>query len=312
MKHAPKRSSKSSRRGEPSVRPLVGITLGDPKGIGPEVVRKALASKAVAQACDILLFGDTSYYDWKRARKLTDIQCGRLSGYYVEEAARAALRGSVDAIATAPLSKENLNRGGYKYPGHTEFLAALSHAKDVRMMMAGPSLKVVLVTIHEPLSRVAKKLTAPGIFKTIEITHASLRGWFGIKRPRIAVAALNPHAGEAGMFGDEERRLILPAVKKAKSQGWNVSGPLSADTVYHRAVKGEFDCVVSMYHDQGLIPLKLLHFEDAVNITLGLPFVRTSVDHGTAFDIAGKNIADPSSMIAAIVTAAEISRKGKR
>lgn len=289
-------------------RPLIGVTLGDPKGIGPEVVRKALASKAVRRVCDVLLFGDTAYYDWKRARKLTDVQCGRMSGYYVEEAARAALRGSVDAIATAPISKENLNAGGYRYPGHTEFLAHLSHVREVRMMMAGPSLKVVLVTIHEPLAKVAGKLSAGGIFKTIEITQASLRGRFGVHRPRIAVAALNPHAGEAGMFGDEERRVILPAVKKALSQGWNITGPLSADTVYHRAVKGEFDCVVSMYHDQGLIPLKLLHFEDAVNITLGLPFVRTSVDHGTAFDIAGKNVADPSSMIAAILTAAKMAK----
>jgi 4-hydroxythreonine-4-phosphate dehydrogenase len=292
-------------------KPLIGVTLGDPKGIGPEVVRKALASKAVRRSCDVLLFGDTAYYDWKRARRLTDAQCGRLSGYYVEEAARGALRGSVDAIATAPISKENLNRGGYKYPGHTEFLAHLSHVRDVRMMMAGPALKTVLVTIHEPLAKVADRLNAEGIFKTIEITHASLRGWFGVKNPSIAVAALNPHAGEAGMFGNEERRVIQPAVKKAAARGWRVSGPHSADTVFHRAVQGEFDCVVAMYHDQGLIPVKLLNFEEAVNITLGLPFVRTSVDHGTAFDIAGKNIADPSSMIAAIVTAAELVR-GRR
>jgi 4-hydroxythreonine-4-phosphate dehydrogenase len=289
-------------------KPLIGVTLGDPKGVGPEVVRKALASRAVRRSCDVLLFGDAAYYDWKLARRLTDAHCGRLSGYYIEEAARAALRGSIDAIATAPISKENLNRGGYRYPGHTEFLARLAGVREVRMMMAGPSLKTVLATIHEPLSRVAAQLTSDGIFKTIEITHGSLRGWFGVKRPRIAVAALNPHAGEAGMFGSEERRVILPAVKRAASRGWVVSGPHSADTVFHRAVQGEFDCVVSMYHDQGLIPVKLLDFEDAVNITLGLPFVRTSVDHGTAFDIAGKNKADPSSMIAAIVTAAELAR----
>jgi 4-hydroxythreonine-4-phosphate dehydrogenase len=176
------------------------------------------------------------------------------------------------------------------------------------MMMAGPTLKTVLATIHEPLASVAKKLSVAGIVKTIEITHDSLRRWFGIKKPRIAVAALNPHAGESGMFGAEEKRIILPAVKKTKERGWNVSGPFPADTVYHRAVKGEFDCVISMYHDQGLIPVKLLHFDEAVNITLGLPFIRTSVDHGTAFDIAGKNVADASSMIAAIVTAAEMAR----
>jgi 4-hydroxythreonine-4-phosphate dehydrogenase len=231
-----------------------------------------------------------------------------MSGYYIEEAARSVLRGSVDAIATAPISKEHLNLGGYKYPGHTEFLAHLSRVNEVRMMMAGPSLKVVLVTIHEPLALVAKKLSTAGILKTIEITHDFLKGRFGIKKSRIAVAALNPHAGESGMFGAEEKRVILPAVRQAQANGWNVSGPYPADTVYYRAVKGEFDCVVSMYHDQGLIPLKLLHFDEAVNITLGLPFVRTSADHGTAFDIAGKNIADASSMIAAIVTAAKLVR----
>ncbi|HEX5037508.1 MAG TPA: 4-hydroxythreonine-4-phosphate dehydrogenase PdxA [bacterium] len=282
--------------------------MGDPQGIGPEVVRKALASKAVKSACDVLLFGDTSYYDFQRAKKLTPAQCGKLSGYYIQEAARSALYGRIDAVATAPISKERLNLGGYPYPGHTEFLAHLSRVDDVRMMMAGPKLKTVLATIHEPLASVAKKLSVAGIAKTIEITHDSMARWFGIKKPRIAVAALNPHAGESGMFGAEEKKIILPAVKKTKERGWNVSGPFPADTVYHRAVKGEFDCVVSMYHDQGLIPLKLLHFDEAVNITLGLPFIRTSVDHGTAFDIAGKNLADASSMIAAILTAAEMAR----
>lgn len=289
-------------------RPVIGITMGDPKGIGPEVVRKALASRSVRRACETLLFGDTAYFDEKRARRLTPLQCGKLSAYYIQEAARAALRGSVAAIATAPISKRHLNLAGYHFPGHTEFLASLSHVHDVRMMMAGPKLKVVLVTIHEPLARVSKKLSVGGILKTIQITHDFLRHWCGIRRPRIAVAALNPHAGESGLFGTEERRLILPAVKKAGKLGWSVSGPHSADAVYRRAVNGEFDCVVSMYHDQGLIPVKLLHFEEAVNVTLGLPFIRTSVDHGTAFDIAGKGIADPSSMIAAIVMAAELVR----
>jgi 4-hydroxythreonine-4-phosphate dehydrogenase len=283
--------------------------MGDPAGIGPEVVRKALASKAVRKACDVLLFGDTSFYDHKRAMKLKPAQCGRLSGFYVQEAAKSVLAGRLDAIATAPLSKERLNLGGYPYPGHTEFLAHLAHVDDVRMMMAGPSLKTVLVTIHEPLALVSRKLSVEKIVRTIEITDDSFKRWFRIRKPRIAVAALNPHAGESGMFGLEEKRKILPAVKKTREKGLNVHGPFPADTVYHRAVLGEFDCVVSMYHDQGLIPLKLLHFEDAVNITLGLPFVRTSVDHGTAFDIAGKNRADASSMIAAIVTAAEMVRR---
>lgn len=305
MKRAPKPTSKSNPK------PLIGVTLGDPKGIGPEVVRKALASKAVREVCDPLLFGDTSFYDYNRSRRLTPEQCGKISGYYIQEAARSVIKGTIDAIATAPISKEHLNLGGYKFPGHTEFLAHMARTKDVRMMMAGPKLKTVLATIHEPLALVAKKLSTAGLVKTIEITHQALDHWFRIRKPRIAVAALNPHAGESGMFGEEEKRVILPAVKKTRERGWNVQGPFPADTVYYRAVKGEFDCVVSMYHDQGLIPLKLLHFDEAVNITLGLPFVRTSVDHGTAFDIAGKNIADASSMIAAIVMAAEIVR-GRR
>lgn len=285
--------------------------MGDPRGIGPEVVRKALADREVQKACSILIFGDTIYYDWKRAKKLTPEQSGKLAGYWVEQAASSAIRGHIDAIATAPISKENLNLGGYKYPGHTEFLAKLAkqHPDDVRMMMAGAKLKTVLTTIHEPLAAVPKKLTIKHIFKTIAITRDGLQRWFKIKNPRIAVAALNPHAGEAGMFGHEEKGRIIPAIKRAQAQGWKVSGPYPADTVYHRGVKGEFDCVVSMYHDQGLIPVKLLHFEDAVNITLGLPYVRTSVDHGTAFDIAGKGIADASSMIAAILNAAELTRK---
>jgi len=275
------------------------------------VVRKALANIEVQKACSILTFGDTIYYDWKRAQKLTPAQSGKLAGYWVEQAASSAIRGHIDAIATAPISKENLNLGGYKYPGHTEFLAKLAKLQpdDVRMMMAGPKLKTVLTTIHEPLNGVAKLLTIKHILKTIAITRDGLQRWFRIKNPKIAVAALNPHAGEAGMFGHEEKGRILPAIKKAQAQGWRVSGPYPADTVYHRAVKGEFDCVISMYHDQGLIPVKLLHFEDAVNITLGLPYVRTSVDHGTAFDIAGKGIADASSMIAAILNAAELTRK---
>lgn len=219
------------------------------------------------------------------------------------------MTGKIAAMVTAPISKEHLQRGGYRYPGHTEFLADLAGIRDFRMMMAGPGLRVVLVTIHEPLSKVPSLLSVSRILKTIRITDDSLRSWFGLRRPRIAVAALNPHAGESGIFGREEKRIIGPAVVRARRQGICASGPFPPDTVFYRAVKGDFDAVVAMYHDQGLIPLKLLHFDRGVNITLGLPFVRTSVDHGTAFDIAGKGIADPSSLIAAIEMAVEMASR---
>ncbi len=289
-------------------KPIIGVTIGDPKGIGPEVVRKALSSSRILRLCHPIVFGDPEYFHWKNVRSLTPGQCGKLSGFYIEQAAHAVLTGSIDAIATAPISKEHLRAAGYPYPGHTEFLANLAGVRDVRMMMAGPKLKVVLATIHEPIARVASLLTVGTILKTILMTNDSLKGWFGIRRPRIAVAALNPHAGESGMFGNEEKKVILPGVRKAQKRGLHIFGPFAPDTVFGRAVKGEFDAVVCMYHDQGLIPLKLLHFEEAVNITLGLPFVRTSVDHGTAFDIAGKGIADSTSMEAAIRLAAELSR----
>ncbi len=235
-----------------------------------------------------------------------------MAGTFIEQAVQAVRKGEIDAVVTAPISKEHLQLAGYRYPGHTEFLAALSQVREVRMMMAGPKLRVVLATIHEPLNKVSSLLTIGLILKTIEMTDRSLRQWFGIRRPRITVAALNPHAGESGIFGNEERKIILPAVFRARKKGIDVSGPYAADTVFYRALRGEFDAVVAMYHDQGLIPLKLLYFEEAVNITLGLPFIRTSVDHGTAFDIAGKGIADPSNMIAAIKMAVQLVKKERR
>jgi 4-hydroxythreonine-4-phosphate dehydrogenase len=288
---------------------MIGITMGDPNGIGPEVIRKALTSREIQKICHPIVFGDAIFFDWKKSRSLSPKECGRLSGFYIEQATHAALKQEIDAIVTAPISKEHLQKGGYRYPGHTEFLASLSRVRDVRMMMAGPRLKVVLVTIHEPFKKIASLLSIPRILKTIELTDRSLRQWFRIKQPRIAVAALNPHAGESGIFGDEEEKQILPAIRKAQRGKIVASGPYPPDTVFYRAAKGEFDAVVAMYHDQGLIPLKLLHFEEAVNITLGLPFIRTSVDHGTAFDIAGKGIADPTSMIAAIKIAVELAKR---
>ena len=292
--------------------PIIGITLGDPKGIGPEVIQKAISSQAVQRLCRPVLFGEEKYFNYKNSRSLTPKQCGDLSGFYIEQAAQAAQKGMIDAMVTGPISKEHLKLAGIPYPGHTEFLAALSHTREVRMMMAGPKLKVVLASIHEPFRDIVSCLTTPSLLRTIEITHHSLKDWFGIKQPRIGIAALNPHAGESGIFGDEERKIISPAIQKALRKKIRAFGPYPADTIYYRAVRGEFDAVVAMYHDQGLIPLKLLHFEEGVNITLGLPFIRTSVDHGTAFDIAGKGVADSRSMVAAIQTAVELAKKWKR
>ncbi|MBI3541328.1 MAG: 4-hydroxythreonine-4-phosphate dehydrogenase PdxA [Deltaproteobacteria bacterium] len=288
--------------------PIIGITMGDPKGIGPEVIQKSLASREFRGLFQALLFGDPAYFDYKKAKHLSPKECGQLSGFYIEQAAQAVMQGKIDAVVTAPISKENLQKGGYPYPGHTEFLADLAQVKDFRMMMAGPKLKVVLVTIHEPIKKVAALLNTASIVTTIRVTHDSLKKWLG-KNPRIAVAALNPHAGEGGIFGDEEQKIILPAILKAKKEKIQVEGPFSPDTVFLRAVQGEFDVVIAMYHDQGLIPLKILHFDEGVNITLGLPFIRTSVDHGTAFDIAGKGIADATSMKAAIKMALEMVKK---
>ena len=285
--------------------------MGDPKGIGPEVIQKALRRSEIQRLCQPIVFGNPEFFDWKKSRPLTATECGRLSAHYIEQAVHAVLKGEIDAIVTGPISKKNLQKAGYPFPGHTEFLAHLTNASEVRMMMAGPKLRVVLATLHEPIRQVASLLTKESLLKTIELTHQSLKSWFGIKKPKIAVAALNPHAGESGIFGDEEKTKILPTIQAARALKIQASGPYPPDTVFYRAVQGEFDVVVALYHDQGLIPLKLLHFEEAVNITLGLPFIRTSVDHGTAFDIAGKGIANATSMVAAITLAATLARKKK-
>jgi 4-hydroxythreonine-4-phosphate dehydrogenase len=212
-------------------------------------------------------------------------------------------------MVTGPICKESAAKAGFSFPGHTEFIAHLTGTKDFVMMLGGPDLKVALVTIHVPLKSVARLITRAAVGKTIKITNDAFKRYF-IKKPKIAVAGLNPHAGEGGLFGDEEIKAIEPAVKRARRLGMNVTGPIAADTVFYRAaVKKEFDCVIAMYHDQGLGPLKLAHFDDGVNVTLGLPIIRTSVDHGTAYDIAGTGAASAESMIAAIVTAAEMAKK---
>jgi len=237
-----------------------------------------------------------------------DAACGRAMIDTIEWACDRCLEGSAAAMVTAPISKAAIRAAGCDFPGHTELLAQRCGVEKVVMMLAGARLKVCLVTTHLPLAEVPRILTTAGILETIRITDAAFRRDFGREQPRIAVLALNPHAGEGGMFGDEEGRLIRPAIKAAQAEGIAATGPHSADTLFHFAVQGACDAVVCMYHDQGLIPLKLLHFEDAVNVTLGLPIVRTSVDHGTAYDIAGTGQASCASLVAAIKMAEEMAK----
>lgn len=239
---------------------------------------------------------------------------GRASYSYVEKALELCDTGGFSGIVTCPISKIGLHLAGIDAPGHTEILAWHTGTKRFAMMLAGSSLRVVLVTIHCALRNVASQLSQEKVLETISLTHDALQMDFGIDAPRIAVAGLNPHAGESGMFGDEEERILAPAVTEAVRQGIHAFGPYPPDTVFHRAAHGEFHAVVCQYHDQGLIPFKLLHFEDGVNVTLGLPIVRTSVDHGTAYDIAGKGIANEASLNAAIEIAftMAINRRKRR
>ncbi|MFQ5900263.1 MAG: 4-hydroxythreonine-4-phosphate dehydrogenase PdxA [Thermodesulfobacteriota bacterium] len=310
--------------------PRIGITMGDPAGIGPEIILKALADPDIQRLCRIVILGDErvlgdvaeqlgvishkseiSIINLSNLNPhiLTGMACGKAMAAYIKKAVEIALKGEVDAIVTAPINKELLNMAGFAFPGHTEFIAKLTGAKDVCMMLAGERLKVSLVTTHCPLMAVSRLLNRKGILKTIRLTHKTLVDYFGAPSPRIAVASLNPHGGEKGLFGREERYLIRPAVKEAVRFGINAIGPLPSDTLFYKALKGSFDAVVTMYHDQGLIPIKLLYFGRAVNITLGLPIIRTSVDHGTAYDIAGKGVADPSSLLQAIKTAVSMALK---
>lgn len=317
-------------------KPIIAITMGDPAGVGPEIILKALADPKVRRIAEPAVLGDEGLLNHiadklklKRPpdgsvvslseldlKKLKAGKPGKESGAamisYIEEAVYMAALGDVDAMVTAPISKDAAKKAGFKFPGHTEFIAHLTGTKDFAMMLGGKDLKVILVTIHEALRKVPSLITREAVLKTIKITDDSFRRYFGFKRPRIAVAGLNPHASEGGIFGNEEEKVIIPAIKKAQSMGINAVGPLPPDTVFYRAVrKKEFDCVVSMYHDQGLGPLKLLHFDNGVNATLGLPIIRTSVDHGTAYDIAWKGIASPDSLIAAIEMAVEMAKKKK-
>jgi 4-hydroxythreonine-4-phosphate dehydrogenase len=324
----------------PTIR--IAISLGDPSGIGPEVTAKALA--ALRGAIAPYVFGDAgALLPWaKRARlALPEVDLGdalppggalvrvtrlprsalapgkpaRAGGAaqlaYLEAAYAAVASGEADALCTAPVSKAQVQRADRRFVGHTEWLEAKSGAPRSVMMLAGRKLRVALVTNHLQLAKVPRAVTAGGILSTLAVTHAALRGDFGVDAPRVAVCAMNPHAGEDGSFGDEERRVVAPALSRARRLGVDATGPYPADSVFFRAAAGEFDAVVALYHDQGLIPVKLLDAiggDPAVNVTLGLPIVRTSVDHGTAFDIAGKGIADAESMIAAVLLAARLAR----
>ena len=286
----------------PVRRPRLAVTVGDPRGIGPEVVAKALAQPLDA---DIRIVGRGSG-EQGAGSSLSETEAGRLSGQAIEEAARLALRGEVDAIVTGPVHKQALHAAGYRYPGVTEFLSHLAGDVPVAMMLATGKLRVVLVTTHIPLRDVPAAVTTDRVVQAGQITIAALRHWWGIAAPRLAVCALNPHAGEGGLFGDEDERVLGPA---ARTLG--AAGPLPADTVFVKALRGDFDAVLAPYHDVGMTAVKVAGFGSGVNVTLGLPFIRTAPDHGTALDIAGKGTADAGSLRAALELAAELAGRAR-
>jgi len=294
-----------------NARPRIGVTVGDPAGIGPEIARKAAADASLASLCDIVLYGpsdDSEISRFSRGRVSAD--AGRAAYDAIVSATADAVAGRLDAVATAPVNKEAFALAGLPWRGHTDLLAHLTGAPRVAMMFYAESLRVILATVHIPLAQVPAALTPDVVEGTIELSARELPR-FGIRSPRLALAGLNPHAGEHGVIGHEDDDVLAPAVAAMRSRGVAVDGPFPADTIFVRAMRGEFDAVIACYHDQGLIPIKLVAFGRAVNVTLGLPIVRTSVDHGTAFDIAGKGIADPSSMIEAIKLAARLAMSPK-
>jgi 4-hydroxythreonine-4-phosphate dehydrogenase len=320
--------------------------MGDPAGIGPEVVLKAVAEEEIQRTCLPVIVGDAqllahtartldlqSGYDIVRLGEPLPQQAsgpiifhldningviepgvesgaaGKAAGAYIEAAVELCAAGSVDAIATAPINKRSLFLGGYSFPGHTEFLAHLTGSEEYAMAFVAANLRIVLISTHVPLAEAITLVKKDRIVRTINLTNRELKRW-GIEGPRLAMAALNPHGAEGGLFGMEETSEIGPAVAECRDvEEINVEGPYSADTVFLRASRGEFDAVIACYHDQAMIPVKCLSFGEAVNVTLGLPFIRTSVDHGTAFDISGKGIAEHSSMVAAIKLAAELASR---
>jgi 4-hydroxythreonine-4-phosphate dehydrogenase len=288
--------------------PRVAITIGDPAGIGPEIAAKAAASPRVTEVCTPVLYGRI-YTPGVEAGRLS-AAAGRTAYDAIVAAVGDAMSGEVDAVATAPISKQAFALADLPWRGHTELLAHLTGAPSVAMMFHADALRVVLATIHEPIAAVPRLLTREAVERVIRLTARELPR-FGFDQPRIAVCGLNPHAGEGGVLGDEEQRVIEPAIAACARDGIIVAGPHPADTLFVRASRGEFDAVIACYHDQGLIPVKLLAFGKAVNVTLGLPIIRTSVDHGTAFDIAGRNAADPGSMIEAVHLAARLAAQDR-
>jgi 4-hydroxythreonine-4-phosphate dehydrogenase len=323
---------------------VIGITLGDLNGIGPEIIVKALSSDKIRNMAEFVIFGTHSHLAnaarelgietfWRKVKRgdfdissvkgvvLADyeqfntapvvrephIESGRASLLFCEDGIDAALAGSIDALVTAPINKLSWKLAGAKWPGHTELLAERCGTDDKAMMFVAGKLKLALATIHEPLLNLRHSLDVECVGKSIRLLHRALIDYFGIKSPSIAVAALNPHAGEQGRFGDEEIRIIAPAIEAARRSGINALGPFPADTLFIKAASGDYDGVVAMYHDQGMIAVKLMAFDDAVNVTIGLPIIRTSPAHGTAFDIAGRGVAHGSSMKRAIEVATDMA-----
>lgn len=307
--------------------------MGDPSGVGAEVIIKALSkNKLLSRLAHITVIGD--YFIIDKVKKIlksrfefslldlsnvpsrnfsfgkSDPHSGKASIEYVDKALDILKKGDADALVTGPLNKHSVHDAGFKdFEGHTEYLAAKTLTKDFAMMFVGKQLKIALVTRHIAIKDIAKYLTTESVYKTIMITASHLRKFFGIESPKIGVAGLNPHAGDNGLFGDEEARIISPAIKKASNDVKNLYGPIAPDAIFYEAFQGKFDAVIAMYHDQALAPFKTLYFNNGVNLTLGLPFIRTSPDHGTAFDIAGKGIADPASMKEAIILACRLAKK---
>jgi 4-hydroxythreonine-4-phosphate dehydrogenase len=286
------------------MKPRIAITVGDPAGIGPEIARKAADDPRVREVCEPVLYGPPPEHTFAVGQLSAD--AGRAAFDAICAAVADAQAGTVHAVATAPVNKLAFSRAGLPWKGHTDLLAHLTGSPRVAMMFWSEPLKVVLATIHVPLAAVATELTRETLDGIIDLTARELPR-FGVNEPRLALAGLNPHAGEDGLLGGEEERVLKPAVAAAKARGIRIDGPFPADTLFVRASRGEFDAVIACYHDQGLIPVKLLAFGRAVNVTLGLPIVRTSVDHGTAFDIAGKGVADASSMVEAVLLAAKLA-----
>jgi 4-hydroxythreonine-4-phosphate dehydrogenase len=330
-------------------RPIIGITMGDPSGIGPEIIIKALSDPELCHLCRPVVFGDTmilesagpssEHVEMKAISHPGDAKGplgvihviptsflspdsitmgkgaplgGKAMMTAIIRAVDMAMENALDGMVTCPINKALMHAAGYPYEGHTQYIAERTGTKHIVMMLAGGNFRVALATIHCALKEVPSRLDKLGIYRTITITHNALQKDFALSKPRLAVAALNPHGGEEKLFGTEEETVIRPAIEMARSEGYWVDGPYPADTLFQKVVSGHFDAVVAMYHDQGLIPIKLLHFSNAVNVTLGLPIIRTSVDHGTAYDIAGKGIADPTSLKAAIRMAVILSKNRKR